>query len=61
MVPATGPPAEERVKVVALRVAGFIALLKVAVSTWVIGTPVAPLTGEVATTTGWVAVVKVQT
>jgi hypothetical protein len=60
-VPATAPPAEESVKIVALSVAGFIASLKVALSTCVTGTPVAPLVGMVDTTTGGMAVVKLQT
>ena len=66
-VPATAvPPGPASVKVVAAIVAGFIASLKVALTTWLMGTPVAPLAGIVETTVGGVvsgavAVVKVHT
>ncbi|MES2390344.1 MAG: hypothetical protein V4555_01785 [Acidobacteriota bacterium] len=63
-VPATAvEPGPARLKVLAgeASVAQFIALLNVAVSTWVTGTPVAPFAGTVAITVGRTAVVKVQT
>src|SRR5208282_5961290 len=46
------PPVPTTVKVPALMVVGFIALLKVTVIIWVIGMQVAPLTGDVAVTVG---------
>ena len=48
------PPGPVNMKVVASIVAGFIASLKVALSTWLMGTPVAPLTGMVEITVGGV-------
>jgi hypothetical protein len=64
-VPATGvAPGPVSVKVVAgdASVAHFIVSLKVALRTWVRGTPVAPLTGIVDTTAGvGEIVVNVQT
>jgi hypothetical protein len=56
-------PGPARVKVVAgeLSVAQFIASLKVAVMTWVTGTPVALATGTTVTVGGGVMVVKVHT
>src|SRR4051812_31767657 len=41
-----------RVKVISLIVAGFIARLKLAVSSWVVATPVDPLPGIVERTVG---------
>ncbi len=65
IVPATGvaPGAATTVNAVAGNAAQFMASLKVALSTWVTGTPVAVLTGTVAITTGGgdaVIVVNVQ-
>jgi hypothetical protein len=55
-VPSTGPPADVTVKVVALIVAGFIAMLKVAVTVVPIAISVAPRVGVVDTTVGRVIV-----
>ena len=55
----TTPPGAVSVNVVPLIVAGFIASLKVAATAWLVGTPVAPLTGFVETTEGAVAAVPV--
>jgi hypothetical protein len=62
-VPATGvPPGPVTVNVVALTVAGFIAILKIALITWPIGTPIIALAGTELVTAGGVApVVKVHT
>jgi hypothetical protein len=64
-VPATAVvPGPVSLKVAAVRVAQFIASLKVALTTWLRGTPVAPLTGTLEMTIGVVgtaAVVKLQT
>ena len=63
-VPATGVvPGPVRLKLVAglLRVVQSIAVLKVAVTARVTGTPVAPLLGVIERTVGWIAVVKVET
>ena len=52
-VPVTAvPPCAASVKVVAVMVDGFIAVLKVAVTVDVTATPVAPLVGETAVTVG---------
>jgi hypothetical protein len=52
-VPATAdPPVTDNLKVVVLIVAGFIVWLKVALSTWPMGTSVAPFAGIVVTTRG---------
>ena len=65
IVPATGvAPGPVTVKVVPLRVAGFMAWLNVAETRVLTGTAVAPLAGTVETTVGGVtdaAVVKVHT
>jgi hypothetical protein len=64
-IPVTAaPPGPVTVKLVAVIVAGFIATLNVALSAWLMGTPVAPLTGTVEITVGAVGagtVLKVQT
>jgi hypothetical protein len=62
-VPATAvAPGPVTVKVVDVSVAQLIVSLKVALSTWLTGTPVAPFTGTVDTTKGGgVIVVKVHT
>ena len=53
IVPATGvAPGPVTVKAVAGNAAQFIASLKVALSTWVTGTPVAEIPGTVAITAG---------
>src|ERR1017187_3490597 len=57
-------PGPVSVKVVELIEPGVIATLKVALRAWLMGTPVAPLTGTVAMTVGWVwagTVLKVHT
>jgi hypothetical protein len=57
-------PGPVRVKVAAVRVTQFIASLNVALTAWLRGTAVAPLTGTVEMTVGVVGaatVVKVQT
>jgi hypothetical protein len=60
--PVTGVvPGPARVKVVELSVAQFIASLKVAVSTWVTGTPMALFTGTTVTVGGRTIVVKLHT
>jgi hypothetical protein len=64
MVPGTGvaPGAATTVNAVAGNAAQFIGSLKVALSTWVTGTPVAVFTGTVdITASGGEAVVNVQT
>jgi len=64
--PATAVvPGPVSVKVVPLMVSGFMAVLKVALTTWLAGTPVAKLAGIVESTVGLVVfgtpVVNVQT
>ena len=64
MVPGTGiaPGAATTVNAAAGNAGQFIASLKVALSTWLIGTPVAVFTGTVAITAGGgVIVVNFQT
>jgi hypothetical protein len=63
IVPGTGvAPGPVTVKAVAGKAAQFIASLKVAVITWLTGTPVAVFTGTVAITAGGgVVVVNFQT
>jgi hypothetical protein len=52
-VPETAaPPVTDSVKVVALIVLALIVWLKVALSTWPMGTLVSPFAGVVVTTTG---------
>lgn len=60
--PATAvAPGPVTVKVVAVRVAGFIALLKVAETRVLTGTATAPFSGTVERTVGAAEVVKVHT
>jgi hypothetical protein len=63
MLPDTAaPPGPATVKVDALSVPELIASLKLALSAWLIGTPVAPFTGTVDVTTGvGVIVLKLHT
>jgi hypothetical protein len=51
-VPGTATPPTERVKEVAVIVAGVIGSLKVALNTWPTGTFMAPFAGIVETTIG---------
>lgn len=51
------PPGPARVKVIELIVVGFIATLKLAVTNWVTGTPVARFAGFVEVTVGTMSTV----